>query len=108
MYFKRVKNIYSQIVFRLPIEAIVWITGLLILALYDPHHQEHMSICVFNNLGFKYCPGCGLGRSISYFLHGDIMMSLTTHPIGIAAALILGYRIYKSSIDYLKRLKLKY
>ena len=108
MYFKRVKNLYNQVVFRLPVEAIVWTAGLLILALYDPHQQEHMSICVFNNLGFQYCPGCGLGRSISYFLRGDIMMSLTAHPIGIAAALILVYRIYKSSMDYIKRLKLKY
>jgi len=108
MHFKRVKIIYNRIVFRLPVEAIVWIAGLLILALYNPHHQEHMSMCVFNNVGFKYCPGCGLGRSISYFLHGDIMMSFTTHPIGIAAVAILGYRIYESSADYYKRLKLKY
>ena len=105
MYLKRIKNIYSHVVFHLPVEAIVWTVGLMILAMYNPHHESHMSMCVLSNLGFKYCPGCGLGRSISYFLHGDIMLSLTTHPIGITAVTILGYRIYRSSIDYLKRLK---
>lgn len=108
MNFKRIKDIYNRIIFHLPFEAIVWLTGLLILALYNPHHGEHMSMCVFNNVGFMYCPGCGLGRSISYFLHGDINMSFSAHPAGIAAVVILTFRIYKSSIDYIKRLKLKY
>lgn len=108
MNINRIKNTYNRVVFLLPLEALVWITGLLILAVYNPHYQEHMSMCVFNNVGFSYCPGCGLGRSISYFLHGDILMSFSAHPIGIAAVGILGYRIYKSSIDYFKRLKLKY
>jgi hypothetical protein len=108
MNFNRIKNNYNRIIFHLPIEALVWVTGLLILALYNPLQGEHMSMCVFNNIGFKFCPGCGLGRSISYFLHGDIMMSFSTHPAGIPAVAILVFRIYKSSIDYIKRLKLKY
>jgi hypothetical protein len=104
----RFKYLYSRITFHLPIEAIVWSAGLLILALYNPHHQEHMSLCLFNNLGFRYCPGCGLGRSVSYFLHGDVVMSFSAHPAGIPAVIILLFRIYKSSKDYIKRLKLNY
>ena len=108
MNLNRVKYLYSRITFHMPIEALVWSAGLLILALYNPHHQEHMSMCVFNNIGFKYCPGCGLGRSVSYFLHGDIVMSFSAHPAGIPAGIILLFRIYNSSKDYIKRLKLNY
>jgi len=71
-------------------------------------HEEHMSLCVFNHLGLKFCPGCGLGRSISYFMHGELLMSLKAHPIGIPAVLILLYRIIKLYIEYFKRLILKY
>lgn len=108
MNLNRIKNHLNRIAFHLPIEALAWSVGLLVLALYNPIHGEHVSMCVFNTMGFKYCPGCGLGRSISYFLHGDVLMSFTAHPAGIPAVIILLFRIYKSSIDYIKRLKLKY
>jgi hypothetical protein len=75
--------------------------------LYDPAHQEHMSLCVFNKFGFEYCPGCGLGRSISYLMHGDVLSSFEAHPMGMAAVLILGYRIMGLLTEYFKRLKLK-
>jgi hypothetical protein len=45
-------------------------------------------------MGFKYCPGCGLGHSISYFLHGEVTRSLQTHPLGIIATVILVSRIF--------------
>ncbi len=108
VHINKLKNTYNHIIFNLPVEAIIWVIGLLLLAFYNPGHQEHMSLCVFNNLGFKYCPGCGLGRSISYFLHGDLYMSFKAHPIGIAAVLILVFRIIKLLKEYFKRLKLKY
>ena len=108
MNLSRVKYLYSRITFHLPIEALVWSAGLLILVLYNPHHGEHMSMCIFNNVGFNYCPGCGLGRSVSYFLHGDVTMSFSAHPAGIPAVIILLFRIYKSTKDYIKRLKLNY
>jgi len=95
-------------VFKIPLEAMVWLIGLSILAIYNPHQQQHMTMCVFDNLGFAYCPGCGLGRSISFLFHGDLLHSISTHPLGIPAILILVYRILISSIDYIKRLKLKY
>ncbi len=108
MNLNRIKYLHSRITFHLPVEALVWSAGLIILALYNPYHGEHMSMCVFNNVGFKFCPGCGLGRSVSYFFHADVIMSFSAHPAGIPAVIILLFRIYKSSLYYIKRLKLNY
>jgi hypothetical protein len=108
VHLRKIKDTYSLILFRVPLEALIWMTGLFLLALYDPAQQEHLSICVFHHLGFKYCPGCGLGRSISYFLHADVNRSFEAHPFGIPAVAILGYRIIRLWIEYFRRLKLKY
>jgi hypothetical protein len=74
-------------------EIIIWISGLIILAAINPNDQSHFSICPFHNLGFKYCPGCGLGHSISYLFHGSIRQSIECHILGIPAVVILTYRI---------------
>lgn len=74
-------------------EAYIWIAGLTILAFINPYCGTHFTICPFHNLGFKYCPGCGLGHSISYLFHGDIRASIECHILGIPAVLILVYRI---------------
>ncbi len=75
-----------------PPEAVVWLSGFVVLALLSPY-REHYSFCLFHNLGITFCPGCGLGRSISYLLHGDIGSSLRTHLLGIPATAILASRI---------------
>jgi hypothetical protein len=76
------------------LEALVWIAALLFLAFTHPDGSSHSSLCIFKDLGFKYCPGCGLGHSISYFLHGDVTRSLQTHPLGIFATVVLVSRIF--------------
>jgi hypothetical protein len=89
---------------RINFEAWIWITGLAILAIINPGSQAHFTICPFKNLGFKYCPGCGLGHSISYLFHGNIKASLQTHILGIPAIIILSARtvsIIKKSISNL-------
>jgi len=82
-----VKRFHPMVSF-LPFEAIAWLGGLITLALLDPH-AGHYSFCVFRQLGIPYCPGCGLGHSISLLLHGDVAGSWEAHPLGIAAATIL-------------------
>ena len=74
------------------LEPFVWIGALVYFALIDPSASTSLSICPLHNLGFQYCPGCGLGRSISFLLHGDILSSIQTHLLGIPAALVLGGR----------------
>jgi hypothetical protein len=86
---------------RLPLEAMIWVCGLLALVMYTPS-DGHLTICPFYHLGFDFCPGCGLGRSIAYFFHGEIMDSLKTHPLGIFAVIVLSFRIIQLSKDYLK------
>jgi hypothetical protein len=86
-------KLISDVCRRINLEALVWIVGLLLLALINPDGSSHFSFCIFKNMGFKYCPGCGLGHSISYFLHGDVTRSLQTHPLGIFATIILVSRI---------------
>ena len=85
---------------RIPLEAYLWIAALTYLMFIDPLQTQHFSLCPFNNIGIDFCPGCGLGKSISFIYHFDFMNSIKTHPLGIAALIIILYRIvtliYKS------------
>jgi hypothetical protein len=87
-------KLISDVCRRINLEALVWIVGLLFLAFSHPDGSSHSSLCIFKNMGFKYCPGCGLGHSISYFLHGEVTRSLQTHPLGIFATVMLVSRIF--------------
>lgn len=42
-----------------------------------------VSICIFYSLTGIPCPGCGMTRSVHFFLHGDILHALQYHPFGI-------------------------
>ena len=99
----KIKFIYRLL--RDNMEAIIWLTALIILAFSAPWNQHH-SLCIFNNLGFKYCPGCGLGHSISYFFRGDIVTSFNTHPLGIPAVGMLLFRSVHLLNKSLKKYKL--
>jgi len=73
-------------------EVSFWIVALVLLATMSPQ-DEHASLCPFNALGLSFCPGCGLGHSISWLFHGDPMASFNAHPLGWLAVMILLYRI---------------
>jgi hypothetical protein len=78
-------------------EAVAWIFGLVYLLFINPYETQTFTLCPFHNLGIGFCPGCGLGRSISFFYHGDILHSIKTHPLGIIAFVIIFARIIKLS-----------
>jgi hypothetical protein len=84
-----------------PPEALVWFIGLISLAWLTPG-PNHFTICPFNHLGLDFCPGCGLGTSVSYFLHGEVSASLDAHPLGIIAFFILLFRILELTKHHLK------
>jgi len=86
---------------RLPFEALVWLGGLLILAFLKAG-SSHFTICPVKNMGLDLCPGCGLGRSISLFLDGQIPDSLHAHPLGIFAVIILSFRIVNLTKQYIQ------
>jgi len=75
------------------LEAVIWITGLTFLAFNNPANH-HFSICPIKNLGFSFCPGCGLGESISYLFRLEFLESFYSHPLGPFAFIILMHRIY--------------
>lgn len=84
-----------------PFEAAIWLSGLIALAFLEIG-SSHLSLCPFYNLGFDFCMGCGLGRSISQIFHGNFIESVKIHPLGVFAVIILSYRIIELSKQYLK------
>jgi len=78
--------------FRARFEAIVWIAGLLLMALMSPT-DAHASFCPFHAAGLGFCPGCGLGHSVAWLFRGEFIQSFYAHPMGIAAVAILLWRI---------------
>jgi hypothetical protein len=99
----KVDKKYSKIFYffkKIPFEACLWIAGLIYLLLINPYQVSHFTLCPFNNLGLDFCPGCGIGKSISFIYHADFINSFKSHPLGIFALAIILYRIitliYKS------------
>jgi hypothetical protein len=74
-------------------EIFIWSFSLIFLAIINPDLSGVFSICPLHFLGFEYCPGCGLGRSVSYFLHLNVAASVQTHILGIPATIIIIHRI---------------
>ncbi|WP_410688354.1 DUF2752 domain-containing protein [Chitinophaga filiformis] len=77
------------------IELIMWPTALLLLFFMHPSPTGEASLCILKRIGIPWCPGCGLGHSIHYLLHGEWRASLKSHPLGPFALLILTYRTFQ-------------
>ena len=73
-------------------ELAIWIVGLFLLATMSPEN-DHASLCPFNAMGLSFCPGCGLGHSISWLFRGEFNLSFQTHPLGWFAVIMLLFRI---------------
>lgn len=78
---------------RIPFEALCWLTGLLWLALSEAGSSGHFTLCPLKNAGFDFCPGCGLGKSVTLLFQGEVSASFDAHPLGIFAVIILSFRI---------------
>jgi hypothetical protein len=96
---------------QIPVELIFWMSALLLLGsagLTSDPTASHLTLCPLANLGFDWCPGCGIGRSIAYLLQGELMKSLQNHWFGLPALLIICYRIYTlMKLELSKRFKEK-
>ena len=77
----------------IPLELLFWLSGLLVLGILDPFSQSLPDLCLSSLAGFDGCPGCGLGRSISFLLHGEPIRSFEAHILGPIALLIITHRI---------------
>ncbi|MDH3268709.1 MAG: DUF2752 domain-containing protein [Ignavibacteria bacterium] len=89
LFNSKLKKIWSLIGF----EAFVWILSLFYLIFIHYPGETHFTICPFANLGIEFCPGCGLGNSISYIFTGNFVESFQSHPLGIFALIIIIFRI---------------
>ncbi len=89
------------IINRFPAELFVWTAALILFAMTEPG-TNHFTLCPLDNMGINWCPGCGLGRSIRYFLHGEFLSSIRHHWFGIPATFILIYRIIELTNNFYK------
>lgn len=87
------------------LEAVIWTAGLLFLAFFDFQDKLHFSICPIKNLGFSFCPGCGLGKSISYLFRLEFKESYAIHPLGLIALIVLVYRVISLNISAYRKYK---
>lgn len=102
--FSKLKKYFNLIGF----EALIWITGLIYLASFSPLDKAHFTICPLTNAGFEYCPGCGLGHSITQLFNGQLIQSFQTHPLGFFALIVIIFRIFtliKNNITNYKKAK---
>jgi hypothetical protein len=74
-------------------ELIFWTAALIALAFTDPAGSAHFSLCPLKAMGITWCPGCGLGHSISWLFRGNFSNSWHAHWLGIPALVIILYRI---------------
>lgn len=84
---------------KLPLELFFWVGALVALWGLQPGEQ-HYSICVLDRLGFKHCPGCGIGRSIHAMMHGEFSVSWEWHILGLPALIIILMRIFTLTKQY--------
>lgn len=73
-------------------EWMVFLTGLILMATMNPY-VEGTSLCLFEALGFTFCPGDGLGHSIAFLFRGEFSSSLEANLMGPAVVVGLGARI---------------
>ena len=88
--FNKLKS-YSRLI---GFEAFVWICGLAYLAFLADPYQCHFTLCPLANLGIDFCPGCGLGHSITQIFRGNFTQSVHTHPLGFFALIVILFRIF--------------
>ncbi|RYE22406.1 MAG: DUF2752 domain-containing protein [Sphingobacteriales bacterium] len=75
-------------------EACFWVAALIGLACTNPGQESHFSLCFFKRMGWSLCPGCGLGHSIAWLFHGNMLQSFKAHPLGLFALAVILHRIY--------------
>ena len=74
-------------------EALIWASGLLVVALGNPESAFHFTLFLPDLLLDIRSPGYNLGHSIAFLFRGDITNSIQAHWLGIPATVILLLRI---------------
>lgn len=85
-------------------EPIIWLLALIVLYFIYPVSSGDFSFCIFHLMGWENCWGCGIGKSMSCVMHGEIKESFNYHYLGIFTFPLLASRV---AILTYKGLKLK-
>lgn len=103
MLTKYIKELFTR-----DFELIIWLSILVYLFILNRYLDPHFSFCIFNKIGIVWCPGCGLGKAVSFFIHGEVVKSIYSHPLGIPATIFIALRIYKLVETKIFLVRLKY
>ncbi len=87
-------------------ELMTWTLALLGIYFFGSSVGHHFSLCPLDNLGFSWCPGCGLGRSIHHLMHGQFQVSWELHPLGGFALFVILWRLIELILHIKKQRKL--
>lgn len=94
-FFSRIKKKLKSLYKLIGLEGLIWLSSIVYLFTLSDYDKNHFTICPLSNLGIDYCPGCGLGRSVSMVLYGNFIESIEYHWFGIPAILIILLRIFQ-------------
>lgn len=75
-----------------PLE-IVFFTAALVILFFTNVTQPQYSLCPLKLLNLNFCPGCGLGHSLHYLMHGELKLAWQTHYLAFLALPVLVHRI---------------
>ncbi|MFY0651583.1 MAG: DUF2752 domain-containing protein [Cyclobacteriaceae bacterium] len=100
-------SFFKLILNKLDVEVYVWTIGLLLLVFSNPDHH-HFTVCPIANVGFDWCPGCGLGRSVALIFRGRFLDSFEMHPLGFLALAVLSHRVVSLFNQSLKLIRKEY
>ena len=67
--------------------------GLIIMAMMNPYIPQGHTWCLFEWAGIPFCPGHGLGHSVSFIFRGDWHNAMQANIMGPFAIVILIGRI---------------
>jgi hypothetical protein len=83
------------------VQQISWAVALIALYFMDASSDEG-SLCVFQFLGLRSCPGCGLGHAIHDVLHLRFEQSFQHHLLGLPITIALFVQIFFPQIKQSK------
>lgn len=90
---KNMKKMIS-ILRKFPLELVFWLSCIVAIFLLELKEETHVSLCPLDQLGFDWCPGCGLGRSMNLLVQGEIQASWSMHPLAMFAFVVIFSRIW--------------
>ena len=77
----------------IPLELILWIGSIIAILTINPY-SDSVSLCPLDNLGFDWCPGCGLGRGMNLLVRGEFLASWEMHPLSGLGFGVIFHRIW--------------